>query len=421
MNNNNKRLIAGALSFSLFGLSTFASAEWLKEDKADTFEEALKEGQLGLDFRMRYEDVSDGDQGAQALTLRSRLSYRTQPYNFVHAFIEFDDVRAIPNDRNYFSGANGQIDDLFVEDPEGTEVNQAWLAYDVANTLMKFGRQEVRLNNERILGADDWRQNSQTFSAFSVQNESLNYTRFSFVQLNDVQTNSDASLDFAHQELNAKLFDLNYRGFWLSDLSFYALWISDHPDDAQWETSTYGVNFKGKLGGEFTIDYQLDIARQEDAGSNPSSYAVNYALLDLVFAYDAYRVKTGYERLGAENQGYFVSPLGSLHNFQGVSDQFFNNGLGNIASGIKDRYLGLGYQRSLSMCKSSLPLDLSITYHHYDAENQTNGLRHLGEEWVMAAGISSETMRTEIQFAEYHAGQYGNDDRHIWLTLGVGI
>jgi hypothetical protein len=405
-------------------LSSFAlsvNAELFKEKEAETIKDAFSEGTTQFNFRLRYEDVSSGTQGAQALTLRSRLSFETLPYELFTAYIEFDDVRAIPNDDNYYSGSNNQFDDLLIEDPKGTEVNQAWLGYDLANTFIKFGRQSIGLNNQRILGGDSWRQNEQTFLALSIQNEMLNYTRLEFAQLNQVQTNQDKTANSAHQDINAKLLNLNYRGFWLSDLSFYALWIRDHQEERLWETSTYGINLKGKLGGDFAIDYQLDFAQQEDAGANPSSYSVGYTFIDLIFSYKAVQLKTGYERLGASKTGYFVTPLGSLYEFQGGSGHFASNGLGNIETGIQDSYISLGYQIDISAFQKNLPISISASYHNFDVDTVVNNISHLGEEWVIKAGIELDTYQVLMQFAEYHADQYAQDTRHIWLSLGMSL
>lgn len=402
-------------------MSTVTQAEWFKEKKAESFREAFSEGETHLDFRLRYEDINQGDQGAQALTLRSRIGFETLPYELFKAYVEFDDVRAIPDDDNYNSGGNNQLDDVFLEDPEGTELNQAWIAYDIANTLIKFGRQTFSLNNERLVGGDSWRQNEQTFTALSIQNEILNYTRFEFAQLNSIQTNQDEDLSSAHQDLNAKLFNLHYRGFWLNDLSVYALWISDHPDQTQWETSTYGIRFSGDMGGDFSVAYQLELAQQEDAGNNPANYSATYALIDFLFGYQGMHVNLGYEKLGASKDAFFVTPLASLHNFQGASDQFSNNGLGNIPGGIQDSYLGVGYSTEIALAQHSLPLSLTIDYHDYRADSPVNNLSHYGEEWGGRVKVELEKINFLIQYADYHADHYGQSDQHVWLAMNVSF
>ena len=426
MNNNKKPSIHQILFVSsLLLFSNSLSAEWFEEKKAESFENAFTEGTAHLDFRLRYEVIKQGNQGSQALTLRSRLGFETLPYELFSAFIEFDDVRAIPSDDNYNSGANNQLDDVFLEDPEGTELNQAWIAYDIANTFIKYGRQTISLNNERLLGGDSWRQNEQTFSGLSIRNELLNYTRIEFAQINHVQTNQSESLSSSHQDINAKLFNLNYRGFWLNDISLYALWISDHPDQHQWETSTYGIRFAGdfgsNVGGGFSIAYQLEFAQQEDAGENPINYSTTYSLTDLVLAYQGVKVNLGYERLGASNGAYFVTPLGSLNSFQGASDKFSNDGLGNIQGGIQDSYLGLGYSVNLELAQRSLPIAVSLNYHDFRADSVINNISHLGEEWNIRASIELDQYEVLVQYADYHADHYGKSDQHVWLALNMSF
>lgn len=412
------------LTFS--GVMSFAAqAEWIKEEKAETLQQALSGGKTHLDFRLRYEDAEQGNQGGQALTLRSRFGFETLPYELFSAYLEVDDVRALPHDDNYNSGSNGQSDDLFIEDPEGTQVNQLWLAYDIANTLLKYGRQSLSLNNERLLGVDAWRQHEQSFSAFSVRNESLNYLRFEFAQINQVLTNEDPAENSAQQDLNAKLLNINYRGFWLNDLSLYSLWITDHPDQRQWESASYGLRYAGDFGGnpfhELSLSFQLELARQEDAGNNPENYLASYHLLDLTLAYQRLSATIGIERLGADEEGYFVTPLGSLAEFQGPNGMFENNGLGNIPGGIRDRYLEFVYRHETPCAEHTLALTLSAAYHDYRADSVRAGIKSYGDEWVLKGRFQAGSYDVFLQYADYQADEYAQDKKTIWLGLGLRI
>ncbi|MFT6266941.1 MAG: hypothetical protein ACJAWS_003106, partial [Oleiphilaceae bacterium] len=152
-----------------------------------SFEDAIKGGEAELSLRARYEDVKAVKKGAQALTLRTRLTFETKQYNLLSALVEFDDITAIPNDDNYYTGENNQFDDAVIQDPEGTELNRIWIAYDIANTELKYGRQNLSYDNERFFGKDAWRQNEQTFTGLSIFNESLNYLRIRLAQLNQVE------------------------------------------------------------------------------------------------------------------------------------------------------------------------------------------------------------------------------------------
>ncbi len=417
-----RRIILLPLCYSVV-LNTHA--EWLKTDEAHSLEEAFSGAKTALDFRLRYEDAEQGNQGAQALTLRSRFSFETRPYAFFNLGLEVDDVRALPDDDNYNSGHNQQFDDLRVEDPEGSSINQAWLAYDVANTLFKYGRQRLQLNNERFVGGDAWRQHEQTFSAFSISNESLNYLRFEFAQINQVATNADEDSPSSRQDLNAKMAKVNYRGFWLNDLSLYGLWITDHPDMVQWETATYGIRYAGDFGGnaysELSVLFELEYARQEDAGNNPENFQFAYRLMDVTLAYRGASLTAGYERLGANESAFLVTPLGSLHDFQGANDIFFNNGLGNIPGGIQDTYFGLAYRIERSCMNKTFTTELSVSFHDYEADRVLNGVKSYGHEWVLAAKADLSSHQIFVQYADYSADQYGRDKSTLWLGAALSL
>ena len=81
-------------------LSVVAAALVLAASHAsaqDSFTDAFKNGEAHLDLRLRYEDVHqstpanlDGD----ALTLRTRLNFKTAGFHGFTAFLEMDDVSA---------------------------------------------------------------------------------------------------------------------------------------------------------------------------------------------------------------------------------------------------------------------------------------------------------------------------------------
>jgi len=381
------------------------------------FFEAIQNGEANLNFRLRYEDANqsaNSEQGAQALTLRSRLSFETQTYRFFSGLIEFDDVSAIPNDDNYNSGNNGQADDVLVVDPEGTEVNRVWLAYDISNTLFKYGRQNYNLNNERIIGSDAWHQNQQTLSGLSIRNESLNYTRISFAQFNKVEGIQDKQLSGAHSSLDAKLVNLEYRGFLISKLSLYSLWLDDHDIQTQWESKTYGFNFTGLLGSEPLVEYLIAYANQEDSGSNPLNYSADYSHYDIQLTYHGFQFRLGQEILGADGEGFFVTPLASQHNFQGWTGQFNNQGLGNIKGGVIDQYVGLGFS-----CSDSF--NISAIYHDFKSDSHKTGLGDLGSEWGIQALAEFNEYNFVAKYANYSKDKFGVDTDRLWLSVEVAL
>ena len=98
--------------------------------------EFIKEGKINIDTRLRWEHADQDSFGgssnpreSNAFTLRTRLGYTTGSlYNF-KAMVEFEDVTIVGNEDNYNqAGLNpGAADRTVIADPEGTEVNRAWL------------------------------------------------------------------------------------------------------------------------------------------------------------------------------------------------------------------------------------------------------------------------------------------------------
>ncbi|MDZ4263138.1 MAG: hypothetical protein U1B30_12515, partial [Pseudomonadota bacterium] len=130
---------------------------------AKTFTESLQQGSVvKVNFRTRFEDVSeDGLKDSDALTTRSRLSYQSGAWNGFGFSAEFDDVTELTNDVDYRTAPAGDPNNAgtaVIADPEGTEVNQAFISYTTLNNQIKYGRQRLILDNARFVGNVGWRQ-----------------------------------------------------------------------------------------------------------------------------------------------------------------------------------------------------------------------------------------------------------------------
>ena len=137
----------------------------------DSFSEALKNGKVLLDIRYRYEFVDDAGfmEDARASTLRTRLGYVTGAFHGLTVLGELEDIHTVGADE-YNSASNGLTMFPVVADPEGAELNQAYVAYAaVPHTTFRVGRQRITLDNHRFIGNVDWRQNEQTFDALSAR------------------------------------------------------------------------------------------------------------------------------------------------------------------------------------------------------------------------------------------------------------
>ena len=90
----------------------------------------VREGKAGLDLRYRFENVEQDDkpEAAAASTLRIRLDLTSGEIRGFSGFLELDHVEAIGH-AYYDDTRNGLVEYPVVADPEGTDLNQAWLQY----------------------------------------------------------------------------------------------------------------------------------------------------------------------------------------------------------------------------------------------------------------------------------------------------
>lgn len=384
------------------------------QTQADSLAEALRSGQAGLDFRARYEGVDqDGlPEDADAFTLRSRLNYQTGTLSGFSAFVEFDDVTALGED-DYNDTRNGHTSFPIVADPEGTEVNQAYIQYSgFSDTQLRYGRQRIKLDNERYIGSVAWRQNEQTFDSFSIENKSLKDTTISYAYIDKVQRvfGPDSGTPPEEFEGGSQLFNLKYEGFAIGALTAYDYRL-DFDNAAASSSNTYGLRFDGKTGiaQGLNLIYAIELASQSDAGDNPVDYKADYRLLELgLKSSEGYSATLGQEVLGSDGGkagGAFQTPLATGHKFQGWADKFLNT----PNTGIDDRYLSLG--------AALFGVNALASYHDYQADE---GSLDYGTEWnaslVKKFGKTYELM---LKYADYQADDFQTDTSKLWLQASA--
>ena len=224
-----------------------------QSDDSATLQEALRNGKLAFNFRYRFENVDDDvrPEEAHASTLRSRITYTTNNWNNLQVQLEVDDVTVIGSD-NYDDLNNHMTDHAVIADPEGTEINQAWLAWSgLTDTTMKYGRQRINLDNQRFIGGVGWRQNEQTYDSFTITNQSLPDTTLFYGYINNVnrifgpddgRTGTPASdVDW---DSSADVININYQGLGIGTLAAYA-YLLDLEDAPSASSKTYGVRLSG--------------------------------------------------------------------------------------------------------------------------------------------------------------------------------
>ncbi len=328
------------------------------------FWDSLASGTISLNARFRSEwaDVR-GFEHSWANTIRTRLGYKTQKYEGFQGYLEFEDVTAI-EENAYNSTLNGQAGKSVIADPETTELNQAWLSYDIPvddiGLSVKGGRQVIALDDQRFVGHVGWRQDNQTFDAARIDTdlgiEGLSATYAYLWQINRIFSD-EADFDSESHLINVA-YDIENVG----KLTGFA-YLLDFDDSAANSSQTFGVRLAGskKLDDTLSLPYQASVAFQEDYADNPIDYDTLYYMLDLGLAVkDVGTFGSGYEVLGSDDGNFaFRTPLATGHKFNGFADVF----LVTPADGLEDFYL---YFKP-----ANLPLELKgmVAYHWFSGND----------------------------------------------------
>lgn len=359
-------LILAALTTASAALAQPAAAP--KPDTApSSFAHAIESGKVSLNARLRHEHVDqDGlAERADALTLRTRLGYTSAAYQGLQLMVEAENITALVDD--YANGAVAKPGYPVVADPEGTEVNQAWIAYTTGSTKGVLGRQRLVLDNARFVGDVAWRQDQQTFDAFTLQDKTVDKLTLTYAYLWRINRVFGDVLDW---DSDSHVLHAAYTGLPYGTLAAYGLLLDfDEPAGARAQsTATYGVSFFGAtpLTDTVKLTYRAEYATQSDDGSSALDYRADYYVGEIGAAWKSFNLTAGYEVLGSDNGQGFRTPLATLHAFNGWADVF----LATPGSGLRDTYVKVG---------ATLPgaMQLLGFYHRFEAD--TGGAR-FGDE-----------------------------------------
>lgn len=381
---------------------------------ADTFTDALTSGKAYGDVRLRYEAVEQNNalKDAKAITVRTRLGYTMGDFNGFSAGLEFEDSRTAFDKDDYSvkpTGQNvdaqGNITHSVVADPEATELDQAFVAYKNGTFKAKLGRQVIALDDQRFVGHVGWRQDRQTFDALTLgltpaKGLALKYAYIS--QRNRILADK-GDIDSKDHLLNA-----SYKTP-LGKLTGFA-YLLENDNDTDNGLDTYGVSFTGKtgIGNGSKLLYKLAYAKQD---SDPADKSANYYLVEGGVNVNGITAKLGYEVLGSDDGKYgFVTPLATLHKFNGWSDQF----LGTPAQGLVDL--------KASLSGKALGGKWVVAYHDFSADEGTAGADDFGNEInLLYAKKFAKNYNAGIKYASYSAEDIKVDADKLWLWVGASF
>jgi hypothetical protein len=390
-----------AMTFLASAISTMALAP-VSAQADDSFYKALTGGKVGFSARLRYEDVEqDGKKDADALTLRTTLSYKTGAFHGFTGFVEFEDVTDLTDD-DYNSTQNGKTDYAVIADPEDTSVSQAYLQYNFADTTAKLGRQKITYRGapfHRYIGTVLWRQNHQVFDGFSLTNTSLKDTKLSYAYINKRQF-----VNLAQQDMDTHLFNAQYTGLPIGKLEAYG-YLVEFDDVPGLSSKTFGARLSGAqpVSDATKIIYTAEYATQDDYGNGTMADSQDYMLGEIGVKHKGWLAKFSYELQEGDGTSSFKTPLGTNHAFQGWADQF----LATPAQGLEDMYV--------TVVGKVMGAKLVMSYHDFETDQ---GSLDAGSEFdILLAKKFAKHYTLGVKYSDFEGGDdiKTADVQKFWL------
>ena len=379
---------------------------------AETIKQAVKDGDVQVDLRYRFERVEqDGfDKNAAASTARLRVGYRTGEYHGIYAGAALQALRVVGSER-YNSTANGKTGFPVVADPEDDELYEAVVGYTgLRRTDLKLGRQAIMLDNQRFVGGVDFRQLGQSFDAFSARSDITLRFRLFYAHLQGAKrifgTHHPVPL-LAEFDLNSDLLNLSYKTKF-GKLAGYGYFLEFRRTPLA-SHRNLGLRFSGQLplSERFKLFYAGEYADQSSYRDGSPNIEAEYYLAEPGLAFENHKFRVGHEVLGGDGVYAFQTPLGTNHKFNGWADLFLRTPL----DGLRDSYFR--YDIDLE------GLSLIVVYHDFKSDR---GDRNYGREWDWRlAKTFHKSYTVVLAFAEYDASDFAVDTRRLWATLQFKI
>ena len=369
---------------------------------------AMGEAKYSVNWRVRYEGVDqDGfAEDANALTSRIRAGFESGAISNTRLLAEMVGTAELSSEFN--STTNGQTDYPVVPDPGGfAEINRfALINESLDKTRMTLGRQRLILDDARFVGNVGWRQNEQTFDGLVSTTTGERFTA-DFAWFN--QVNRILGPDSPNGEWNGDVILLNASrsfGFGILTAFAYGMEFDEAPAASN---ETFGLRFSGSRPyGETSLIYTLSFASQSDAGNNQADYSEDYSKVEGGVSRGRFTAALGLEVLGGNGSAAFVTPLATLHAFQGWADKF----LATPASGIEDSYLRFAYRPAQTGPFDSV--NLTAFYHQFDADL---GSVDYGDELDLSIAARAGRVTLTLKYAAYKAESLLADTDKLWFSM----
>jgi alginate export protein len=342
---------------------------------------SLLNTQVEFGFRARYEQVEKEPSSAHAEpthtsaahanTAKFRLHTKTTFNEHWQVELELDHVQAFAK-AHHSDGviANGNP---VIADPEGTELNEVFLDAIYDQLLIRLGRQKIAYSEQRFIGSVDFRQNDQTFDALAFKINLLTSSQLDYAFINNVNRifGDDASSQLSpidprfqnlagvrppslrgNHKVRGHLFNFSVKEWNHVELNSY-LYDVNNQTETSFSNKTHGLRaeYRNKLGKTLLFS-NIEFAAQKQQESHVDDW-IGYSMFELGARHKSFQLGIMQERLNEKDGVAFITPLATLHKYQGWTDQF----LATPSVGLSDQQIRFQWKRR--------PVIIDLRYHRF--------------------------------------------------------
>lgn len=320
----------------------------------DDFNAAITDGtaDAGVLTSFEFKNRDDSTSPAKQLSIRTRIGYETGVFHGVKLYAQFHNLTNAWEEFRHAEG--GESDRDLIADPDGNRLYKAYADYvALPETRVRLGRQEIILDDARLLGNIGWRLNGQSFDALTLTNTSVKDLTLFGGYVNQVNT-----INLTHADLDAfYLVNGRYTGIQDHSIALYAYLLdTESTADSARDSATYGIRVEGKPG---PLRYYVDYTLQRDFadGENHDADMLNAFVGAEVSPFD---VGLGYAYISGQDgdDRPFDTLFSTAHKFNGFADVFLATNGGGLTGGLQDYYARASAK--------ALGCKLTLVYHYFD-------------------------------------------------------
>jgi hypothetical protein len=330
---------------AILALLPLASA-WAQDPFEDNgnnpfrLEDALAAGRFSLELRPRYNHIEESDkpETTRGGTVRAVAGYRSAPFQGLRVVVEGIHTDTFAKNFNDDPTQSAASEYPLLPDPRYTGVNQAYLDASGDAFAVRAGRQVVRLDNQRWVSDNDFRQIPQLFDGVSTRYAAAPGVELAAAYFGRVRTTS-GDLD----DLRLTLVHAAWNPLAGHALAAYGVFHAQAQNGAftGFSDNSYrvaGARGEGAIpiGGILQALYTLDVAQQRPYAGGDERIRASYWRAGAGAGSDAWTLRYDEERKGSNGGQYGLQmPLTDFYGFNGWTLHFFNT----PRQGLRDRWL----------------------------------------------------------------------------------